>query len=157
MGALHKLIPLGVDYDQTLILVKDVAEAGQWNERYIRNLLPQNLVEYILHKINPPKYEEESNRPYWKLESTGKFTMTSAFHHIRQRQEVNKVYNYIWTKGMPIKISFFMWKLWKAKVPLDDTLRRWGIQFPSRCYCCEDPKTENRAHVFLQSSTAQMV
>ncbi|KAH0651079.1 hypothetical protein KY284_030991 [Solanum tuberosum] len=99
MGALHKLIPLGVDYDQTLILVKDVAEAGQWNERYIRNLLPQNLVEYILHKINPPKDEEESNRPYWKLESTRKFTMTSAFHHIRQRQEVNKVYNYIWTKG----------------------------------------------------------
>lgn len=39
-GALHKLIPAGVDYDQTVVLVKEVAEAGQWNEQALRNLFP---------------------------------------------------------------------------------------------------------------------
>lgn len=42
MGALHKVIPLEV-------------EAGQRNEQYLRNLLPQ---DYILQNVNPPKDEE---------------------------------------------------------------------------------------------------
>ncbi|KAH0663239.1 hypothetical protein KY284_028170 [Solanum tuberosum] len=145
------------EYDQTVILVKEVAEEGHWDEQTLKELLPQDLADHILQRISPPKDTEEFDRPYWKLESRGKFTVSIAFQKVRQKQEINKVYNLMWIKGMPIKIYFFMWKLWKSKLPLDDTLKKWGIQFPSRCYCCENSKVEDTSHVFLHSPIAQMV
>ncbi|KAH0662538.1 hypothetical protein KY284_027469 [Solanum tuberosum] len=145
------------EYDQTVILVKEVAEEGHWDEQTLKELLPQDLADHILQRISPPKDTEEFDRPYWKLESRGKFTVSTAFQKVRQKQEINKVYNLMWIKCMPIKICFFMWKLWKSKLPLHDTLKRWGIQFPSRCYCCENSKVEDTSHVFLHSPITQMV
>ncbi|KAG5630587.1 hypothetical protein H5410_002304 [Solanum commersonii] len=69
------------EYDQTVILVKEVYEAGQWNEHALRNLLPQKLVEDILNPVNPPKEEEEVDIPYWRPDLTGRFTVSSSFPH----------------------------------------------------------------------------
>ncbi|XP_059290521.1 uncharacterized protein LOC132044056 [Lycium ferocissimum] len=63
----------------------------------------------------------------------------------------------MWIKGLPIKISFFMWRFWKFKLPLDDKLKRWGHQFPSRCFCCQNPDTEDIAHVFLHAPDSQVI
>lgn len=157
LGALCHIIPTDFAYDKTIVLVKETTEEGQWHEQTLRRILPQGLAEHILKKVNPPREEDGPDRPYWKQEPRGKFTVGSAFQFLRQRQESNKIYKLIWIKGIPIKISFFMWRLWKAKLPLDDTLKKWGIQFPSRCYCCEDPKVEDIHHVFLHAPAAQQV
>lgn len=60
-------------------------------------------------------------------------------------------------KGLPFKISFFMCKLWKETLPLDDTLRRIGYFMPSKCRCCVAPKEETVAHVLFRSFTAARV
>ncbi|XP_075104777.1 uncharacterized protein LOC142178886 [Nicotiana tabacum] len=63
----------------------------------------------------------------------------------------------MWVKGLPFKISFFMWKLWKGKLPLDDVIRRMGYYIPSKCWCCVMPKEETLSHVFYRSLTALKV
>lgn len=84
------IIPPDFECDQTIVLVKETAEEGQWQEHLLRRILPQGLAEHILETICPPKEDEELDRPYLKLEARGKFTVGSAFQLMRQKQEVNK-------------------------------------------------------------------
>ncbi|XP_070029417.1 uncharacterized protein [Nicotiana sylvestris] len=61
----------------------------------------------------------------------------------------------IWVKGLPFKIAFFMWKVWKAKLPLDDFLKRVGCCMSSKCWCCVQPDEESLQHLFFRSETAK--
>ncbi|KAK6788058.1 hypothetical protein RDI58_016583 [Solanum bulbocastanum] len=51
-------------------------------------------------------------------------------------------------------MAFMMWRMWKFKIPVDDRLRRWGLEGPSRYWCCDKPDQETRFHVFLKSNFA---
>ncbi|XP_060202667.1 uncharacterized protein LOC132631084 [Lycium barbarum] len=143
--------------DPTIILVKETAEVGQWDEQLLRRILPEDLADHIVQHINPPNENGQADKAFWKLDSRGKFTVGSAFQLLRQRKDPSNLYKQMWIKGLPIKISFFMWRFWKFKLPLDDKLKKWGHQFPSRCYCCQHPKVEDTSHVFLHSPTAQAI
>lgn len=46
-----------------------------------------------------------------------------------------------------------MCRLWKVKLSLDDTYRRWGYLFPSRY--CRSLKEVTLAHVFFRSPAAK--
>lgn len=48
-----------------------------------------------------------------------------------------------------------MWRLWKHKVHVDDTVRRWGMESPSKCWCCNNVDQETLSHVFLKSFIAR--
>ncbi|XP_075097862.1 uncharacterized protein LOC142175181 [Nicotiana tabacum] len=63
----------------------------------------------------------------------------------------------IWVKGLPFKISFFLWKVWKAKLSLDDFLRKLGYFMPSKYWCCADPKEESLLHLFFTSNVFRSV
>ncbi|XP_060190564.1 uncharacterized protein LOC132619785 [Lycium barbarum] len=143
--------------DPTFILVKEIAEVGQWDEQLLRRILPEDLADHIVQHINPPNENDQADKAFWKLDSRGKFTVGSAFQLLRQRKDPSNLYKQMWIKGLPIKISFFMWRFWKFKLPLDDKLKKWGHQFPSRCYCCQHPEVEDTSHVFLHSPTAQAI
>ncbi|XP_060190710.1 uncharacterized protein LOC132619973 [Lycium barbarum] len=143
--------------DPTIILVKETAEVGQWDEQLLRRILPEDRADHIVQHINPPNENGQADKAFWKLDSRGKFTVGSAFQLLRQRKDPSNLYKQMWIKGLPIKISFFMWRFWKFKLPLDDKLKKWGHQFPSRCYCCQHPKVEDTSHVFLHSPTAQAI
>jgi len=41
------------------------------------------------------------------LKTSGKFTVGSAWDFLREKQEVCLKYKYIWSAGIPFKISFF--------------------------------------------------
>ncbi|XP_060170934.1 uncharacterized protein LOC132601901 [Lycium barbarum] len=143
--------------DPTIILVKETAEVGQWDEQLLRRILPEDLANHIVQHINPPNENGQADKAFWKLDSRGKFTVGSAFQLLRQRKDPSNLYKQMWIKGLPIKISFFIWRFWKFKLPLDDKLKKWGHQFPSRCYCCQHPEVEDTSHVFLHSPTAQAI
>ncbi|XP_060190777.1 uncharacterized protein LOC132620077 [Lycium barbarum] len=143
--------------DPTIILVKETAEVGQWDEQFLRRILPEDLADHIVQHINPPNENGQTDKAFWKLDSRGKFTVGSAFQLLRQRKDPSNLYKQMWIKGLPIKISFFIWRFWKFKLPLDDKLKKWGHQFPSRCYCCQHPEVEDTSHVVLHSPTAQAI
>jgi len=75
--------------------------------------------------------------------SNGKFTVKSAWNELRRKKE--KIQDYIWTKGLRIKINFFLWRAWKGRIPTDDNLKRMKISVVSRCWCTygEDSATDN--------------
>ncbi|XP_075100004.1 uncharacterized protein LOC142176387 [Nicotiana tabacum] len=61
----------------------------------------------------------------------------------------------MWVNELPFKIAFFMWKIWKGKLPLDDYFRRLGYFMPSKCWCCSNPDEETTTHVFFRSYAAR--
>lgn len=52
---------------------------------------------------------------------------------MRQKQEQRKDYDLIWAKGILIKISFFLWRVWKKRIVTDDNLKKMNIHIVSRC------------------------
>lgn len=58
---------------------------------------------------------------------------------------------------LPIKISFFSWRVWHCKLPLDDILTRLGYTMPSRSWCCNRPRVETMQYLFLKSQCADKV
>lgn len=48
-----------------------------------------------------------------------------------------------------------MWRLWKFKISVDDRVRIWGLEGPSKYWCCDKPAQETLSHVFLRSFAAE--
>lgn len=104
----------------------------------MRGILPEDLATNILENIKPPVLEG-LDQPYWSLETSGEFSVRSAWEFLRSRRDSASSYSKMWVKGLPFKISFFMWKLWKGILPLDDAPRWLGYFMPSKCWCCVNP------------------
>ncbi|XP_060170736.1 uncharacterized protein LOC132601678 [Lycium barbarum] len=113
--------------------------------------LDQELAQHIKDNIKVPD-EEEDNEPCWMLETNGRFSVKSAWEFIRHRESKQTNYRFMWEKGLPIKISFFMWRVWKGRISTDDILKRMMINIPSRYWCCEEHKEETVGHLFITSS-----
>lgn len=132
----------------------EVVRDGVWDEDRLRELLHDDIVMHILENINPPVEFNELSKPYWMLENRWEFSVKSSWEYLRKMRDPNIVYENMWVKGLPFKISFSMWRLWKRNLPLDDTIRRWGYFMSSRCWCCINPDEEIVAHIFFKSYTA---
>ncbi|XP_075111542.1 uncharacterized protein LOC142181841 [Nicotiana tabacum] len=119
--------------------------------------LPEDLAHHIVQNIRPPTESSQLDTPFWMLETRGHFTVKSAWDYLRRRANPRLAYKMIWVKGLPFKISFFLWKVWKAKLPLDDFLHKLGYSMPSKCWCFADPKEESLLHLFFTSNAARSV
>ncbi|XP_070029442.1 uncharacterized protein [Nicotiana sylvestris] len=155
LGALYFLVPRDFGIDETIHNVYDVTLDGEWDVDRLFELLPEDLAVHILEKIKPPSPQQVLDMPCWMLETRGYFSVKSAWHYTRRRYEPRAAYRMIWVKGLPFKIAFFMWKVWKAKLPLDDFLKRVGYCMPSKCWCCVQPGEESLQHLFFRSETAK--
>ncbi|XP_075096329.1 uncharacterized protein LOC142174435 [Nicotiana tabacum] len=148
---------LDFDIDENVQNVHDVTLDGEWDVDRLFEVLPEELAVHILEKIKPPSTMRVLDRPFWMLETTGYFRVKSAWEYTRRRDEPRKAYRMIWVKGLPFKIAFFMWKEWKANLPLDDFLKRVGYCMPSKCWCCVQPDEESLQHLFFRSETAKTI
>ncbi|XP_075077300.1 uncharacterized protein LOC142164034 [Nicotiana tabacum] len=104
-----------------------MVDEGGWDEQRLREKIPEDLAMNILENIKAPTLHEDLDNVVWILETRGKFSVKSSWEYIRKRKDTSIVYKNMWVKGLPFKISFFMWNVWKAKLPLDETLKRWGV------------------------------
>ncbi|XP_060216505.1 uncharacterized protein LOC132643993 [Lycium barbarum] len=152
LGPLYFIVPLEFQCNEAIENVSDVVTDGRWHVPAIRNNLPEDLAEYILHEVKPPAKPREIDKPWWMLETN---SVKSAWEYLRNRGEKKEVYKKIWVKGLPFKIAFLMWRVWHFKIPLDEVVKSWGYHMPSRCFCCVEPKEETVPHIFLRSTTAQ--
>lgn len=62
-------------------------------------------------------------------------------------------YKFMWMKGVPQKINFFLQRVWGIKIATDDNLKRMRMNIVSRCWCCEVQKEECISHFFLTAPT----
>ncbi|XP_070026560.1 uncharacterized protein [Nicotiana sylvestris] len=157
IGALYFQVPADFGIDEDIHNVNDLVENGMWNVDRIFESLPEDLANHIVQNIRPPTDSSQLDTPFWMLETKGHFTVKSAWDYLRRRVNPKLAYKMIWVKGLPFKISFFLWKVWKAKLSLDDILRKIGYSIPSKCWCCADPKEESLVHLFFTSNAARSV
>ncbi|XP_070002841.1 uncharacterized protein LOC142165887 [Nicotiana tabacum] len=155
LGALYFLVPQDFGIDETVQNVHEVTLDGGWDVDRLFERLPEDLAVHILEKIKPPSPQQILDVPFWMLETRGYFSVKSAWDYTRRREEPLKAYRMIWVKGLPFKIAFFMWKVWKTKLPLDDFLKKVGYCMPSKCWCCVHPAEESFQHLFFRSETAK--
>ncbi|XP_070020169.1 uncharacterized protein [Nicotiana sylvestris] len=157
LGALYFQVPAEFGIDEDIHNVNDLVENGMWNLEKIFQTLPEDLANHIVQNIRPPNECAELDTPFWMIEIRGHFSVNSAWDYRRRRDNPSLGYRMIWVKGLPFKISFFIWKVWKAKLPFDDFLRKIGYSMPSKCWCCADPKEESLVHLFFTSNAARSV
>lgn len=137
-------------WDESYKYMNDVVKDEVWDVEVLKTIILEDLVQHIINNIKVSKLNQVVDRAYWKLNATGKFTVKSAWQYIRYKEEENEIYIRNWVKELLFKFSFFMWRLWKFKVPVDDRIRKWGIHGPSKCWCCDIPDQETMSHVFLR-------
>lgn len=89
--------------------------------------------------------------------SNGKFTVSSAYNLIRQRRIIKDHWKFIWIKGVPFKIIFFLWRLSRFKLLIDEFMRRCGKNLVSRCRYCLNPHLEIVYLVFISSDATARV
>lgn len=53
-------------------------------------------------------------------------------------------------------MTFVMWRLWKFKISMDDSIRGWCYEESSKCWCCITLDQKTMVRVFLKSQTANM-
>ncbi|XP_075099449.1 uncharacterized protein LOC142176224 [Nicotiana tabacum] len=157
IGALYFVTTPDFVCDESIQNIYDVVVNDQWDEVKIREILPEQLANHILLHIKPPVVHDALDKPLWMLESRGEFTVKSSWDYVRIRNQPSNAYRFTWVKGLPFKISFFMWKLWKNKLPLDDFLRKIGYLMASKCWCRSEPHEETMQHLFYSSYAATKV
>lgn len=157
MGALYFVTPPDLYCDEFVHNVYDVILDGSWDEERLLEILPEELSQYVIENINPPLLHHDLDRPYWTLEPKGSFSLKSACEYTRRRKDPSVVYKHIWVRGLTFKIAFFMWKVWKGKLPFNDYFRRRGYFMPSKCWCCVNPLEETMSHVLFKPYAAQKV
>ncbi|XP_059310293.1 uncharacterized protein LOC132061510 [Lycium ferocissimum] len=120
-------------------------------ERVITNDLIQGVMDTEIGERQLP------DKSIWTPTTNGNFTCSSAWQIVRQKQDVDLLAKMIWAKGTPFKISFFMWRLLRKKLPLDDRILSLGIQTDSNCNCCREQLPEKVDHVFTTSLFAMRI
>ncbi|KAH0696148.1 hypothetical protein KY289_013630 [Solanum tuberosum] len=73
------------------------------------------------------------DKPWWLLTSNEKFLVNSAWELLRIKDTTSDYFRRIWVKGLPFKISFLVWRLWKAKIPVAAILARWNPSMDPSC------------------------
>lgn len=126
-----------------------------WNKNLLRHNLPSYLVEHIMTELPKKGKNIACDKPWFLGISNGNFTVKSSWEICRQREETQGFFHKIWTVGLPYKISFFLWRVWKKKLLVDDVLASMMINIVSRYRCYEQPHQENLIHFFLNGDFAR--
>ncbi|KAH0681225.1 hypothetical protein KY284_022310 [Solanum tuberosum] len=122
LRALYFIEPQGLDEE---VEVKEMIQNAEWNIPRLRQIISEDMVEYIVEKINPVM--EGVDKAWWMGNSHGEFTVNSAFQVLRRKREEQEWMNYNWIKGINIEGLHLQqlittWWEWPAKHKLKQIL-----------------------------------
>ena len=128
---------------------------GKWNERFIRQHVPAILIPHILQTcINYKEGAEDT--AIWLPEESGKFSIASAWDIIRRKKSTDYINTIIWHKYIPFKISFFIWRAIRGKLPTNDSLQIFGKP-AEECYCCYKQGKDDINHILSTGHFANYI
>lgn len=81
---------------------------------------------------------------------------------LRNRHGTHKEEEYfttsqVWHPKLPFKISFLAWRIIHRKLPLDDTLCKFGTNRECLCVCCAQKHKETGQHLFIDNNIARQM
>lgn len=102
--------------------------------------------------------------PGWKPGARKEFTTAAVKKWLRKgvgqvgwNRNDNRWVRKAFVKHMPWKMSFFLWRMWKWKIPTDEVVRRFGVNMVSKCECCLVHEVSSLQHIFCKGEIAQKV
>ncbi|XP_019256289.1 PREDICTED: uncharacterized protein LOC109234676 [Nicotiana attenuata] len=137
LGVLYHVLPEDFPINEDLQDVAELRQGETWDDQLLDQTFNEEIAEHIRLNVH-----YEGSEGYW-IGHTG--------------CQLLQEFKLIWIKGLPFKISFFLWRLWRKKIATDDIWRRQGQMVMSRCWCCQQPQEESIEHILITSPTASKV
>ncbi|XP_050238094.1 uncharacterized protein LOC126687578 [Mercurialis annua] len=72
----------------------------------------------------------------WRLNSSGKFSIKSAWEHFNMQHDVVSWWRILWSSGNIPKHSFISWLAIRQKLRTREKLKRWGCVESDVCVLC---------------------
>nr|XP_027122076.1 uncharacterized protein LOC113739022 [Coffea arabica] len=135
--------------------VADFMMRGQWNLQLLRRWVPNDIVTEIVTKLAPTGSTDDS--AVWGLTEWGDFSIASSYVLISRQTPSSFMFDKVWHPLIPIKISFFMVRLMRDRLPLASSLGRLHVHGPSKCFCCSASHSESLEHIFADGDLAQFL
>ncbi|KAJ6714204.1 RETROTRANSPOSON UNCLASSIFIED-LIKE PROTEIN [Salix viminalis] len=116
------------------LLVSSYWRDNMWYLDHVRSIIPNEIVDSLyLITVSSTRVDH----PLWTLTANGGFTMYSAWNRVRQVSDRQPIISKIWHASIPLKISFFIWRLLNDFVPMDTRIQKcvagFGTFLLSRC------------------------
>ncbi|XP_075095375.1 uncharacterized protein LOC142173658 [Nicotiana tabacum] len=149
LGPLYDYLPPG--YKPNNLKLLDMLLNNQINWEGYDQLLPQ----YIVLKVNSLRIQLKSStldKEIWSANNSGIFSVASAWHLFRKKQQRAWVSAMNWQKGIPFKMNFIVWRALRDKIPTDTRVSKLGNSISSICCCFDSPGVENVDHFFCTGS-----
>nr|XP_027096084.1 uncharacterized protein LOC113715980 [Coffea arabica] len=119
--------------------------------------LQQWVPAQLVHQIQDIQlFPEQQDRMVWVGSPTGEFATKAAWEVSRLKHNASMLDGFVWTRIVPLKISFFAWKVLRNLIPLETVLQRRGVPLASRCPCCL-LEQESLVHLFVKGPVAREV
>lgn len=109
----------------------------------LRSKLSEEIVDYI------PHMDKVDDISWWTRNNQGNFTVKFSWDNLRSRRERKEEYRVIWTKELPCKVNFLMWRVWRRRISTADVLKSMRSNIVLRCWCCETKRVQTLEHIFL--------
>ncbi|XP_027157156.1 uncharacterized protein LOC113758547 [Coffea eugenioides] len=132
-----------------MLLAEFYGDKG-WSRDMLNNWLPTHLVQQVLQV---QLFPDQDDLMVWGDSSSGSFSLKTAWAAVRRRRNMSIVDQRLWNATIPLKISFFVWKVLRGIVPVDLVLQNRGINLASCCSCCS-AQGESLLHLFLDGPVA---
>ncbi|XP_027174456.1 uncharacterized protein LOC113774088 [Coffea eugenioides] len=127
---------LEVDNPPHMLVAEFFSNTG-WNSGKLKQWIPDYLVVQICQRQLFPELANE-------------------MEGLRQRKGSSMLFRLLWNDILPLKVSFFAWRVLCNWLPLDVMLRNKGVVLVSRCLCCHQEE-ESLNHLFLKGPVASRV
>ena len=139
--------------DPSHMLLAEFFDDKGCNVEKLRHWVPAHLLNQI-QEIH--LFQDQYNYMVWVGSASRDFSIKSAWEIIRQKRNTSLIDGFLWNNLLPLKLSFFAWKVLRNLVPLDVTLKRREVSMASRCSCCLSQE-ESLAHLFMTGPIAMEV
>ena len=94
-----------------------------YDEGWNRDLLKCWLLIHLVPQVQQIHlFLDQVDYTVWLESSTGEFFVKSAWETIHQKRNKLVVDKFIWNDIVPLKTSFFVWKVLRNVIPLDSVL-----------------------------------
>nr|XP_027088493.1 uncharacterized protein LOC113709836 [Coffea arabica] len=123
-GYMHTLV-VGVT-NPPHALVAEFYTAHGWNVPRLKEWVPNFVVQRI---TSIPFFLEQDDAMVWVPSHNGDFSVAFAWEDIRQRRHTSWIDRYVWGPIVPLRVSFFAWRLVRHWIPLDSVRRVRGLHY----------------------------
>ena len=133
------------------VTVASIIRNGDWN-------FPSGHPEMhaIWDKIKCKPQMDRADTTKWNGHSNGRFSIASAWNHIRKKKPLNIIANLAWFPDHVPRISFIFWLATRGHLATMDKPHVSNMITSNLCVLCGE-RPETHAHLFFQCSYSSRV